>query len=296
MPTDKEKYAHWKDLTFRQAEGIDPLPKMLAYRELSSELRNLIWEVIYDYFYSQADHGPLHTGIKQNGRLIAIRYMRDVGNFPIDEATEIARDYHKVIPHIKQMLLSNTYSDALEVVLFFLRSDAWSRGRKDALAQVLDHPTSPYVVVNFPPLTIIPRGDQNESEAFKLNWAGIRNSPFDNAKTHLRQSADELNAGDARGAIREAIHAVEGAAQVITGNDKATLDDALKALKRDKGLHPALQEGFSKLYGYTNREKGIRHALMEGDNANVGQDEALFMFSACTAFVAYLARKYPEKA
>jgi hypothetical protein len=60
-------------------------------------------------------------------------------------------------------------------------------------------------------------------------------------------------------------------------------------------LHPALKSGFSSLYGYTNSEKGIRHALTEGDNANVGQDEALFMFSACTAFVAYLARKYPEK-
>ena len=157
-------------------------------------------------------------------------------------------------------------------------------------------PTSPYMVVNFPPPTIIPRGNKGEHEAFECNWALIKASTFEGAKTHLRKSAEALNAGDAAGAIREAIHAVEGTAQIITGEKKATLGDALKVLERGKGLHSALRDGFIKLYGYASGEKGVRHALTEGNNANVGQDEALFMFSACTAFVAYLARKFPEKA
>jgi hypothetical protein len=295
VPTEKDKYAHRKGMTFRQAEGIDPLPSMLAYGDLSADLRNHIWEVIHNYFYSEIHYSVHLNGLKENGRRIAIRYLRDIGKFPIDEAMEIAKDYSKVVNHIKQMLLPTAYYDALEVVQFFLRSDAWPRGYKSELVEILGHPTSPYMVVSFPPLTVIPRGDESEQEAFETNWAIIKASPLDNAKTHLRASSEALNAGDARGAVREAISAVEGAAKVLSGDPKATLGAALKVLERDKALNPILSTAFTKLYGYTSDEKGIRHALMEGDNANVGQDEALFMFSACTAFVAYLSRKYPEK-
>ncbi len=73
------------------------------------------------------------------------------------------------------------------------------------------------------------------------------------------------------------------------------LPDALKLLEKENGLHPALKEGFIRLYGYTSDEKGIRHALLESDNKDVGVDEALFMFSACAAFVSFLARKFPER-
>jgi hypothetical protein len=167
---------------------------------------------------------------------------------------------------------------------------------KGQLIEALKEPTSPYMAADRDPWTIIPRGDKNERKAFETNWAIIKASTFEGAKTHLRKSAEALNARDAAGAIREAIHAVESAAKIITGKESAVLGDALKVLEKDKGLNSVLKDAFIKLYGYTSSEKGIRHALLEGDNANVGQDEALFMFSACTAFVAYLARKYPEKA
>jgi hypothetical protein len=101
--------------------------------------------------------------------------------------------------------------------------------------------------------------------------------------------------GENRDAIRESIHAVESAAKLISASDKGTLPDALKVLQRQHGLHPALKEAFVRLYSYTSDEKGIRHALLESDNKDVGVDEALFMFSACTTFVSYLARKFPEK-
>jgi hypothetical protein len=88
---------------------------------------------------------------------------------------------------------------------------------------------------------------------------------------------------------------VESAAKQITGQEQSTLPDALKLLEREKGIHPALRDALSRLYGYTSDEKGIRHALVESDNKDVGIDEALFMFSACTAFVSFLARKFPDK-
>lgn len=298
MTDDLEKHAHRKDITFREAEGIDPLPKMLAYGELDRRLRNRIWDVLFSRFsqsISIVTDYPVAKAFEQTGYKIAVLVLREVSHYPMDEAEDIASDPSKFIYHLKEIVLKGKYYDCLDLVQYFLRLSSPPWRIASALAEVLDDPLSPYLVIDFPPKTIVPRGDENERAAFDENWVIIKTSPLENAKTHLREAAERLNQGDARGAIREAITAVEGAARVITGNPKATLGDALGVLQKDKGLHSALKAGFSSLYGYTSDENGIRHALMDGDNANVGQDEALFMFSACTAFVAYLARKYPEK-
>ncbi|WGS63939.1 hypothetical protein [Marinitoga aeolica] len=46
-----------------------------------------------------------------------------------------------------------------------------------------------------------------------------------------------------------------------------------------------------KLYGYTSDEKGIRHALLEGESTNISFDEAKFMLVSCSAYVNYLIEK-----
>ena len=93
---------------------------------------------------------------------------------------------------------------------------------------------------------------------------------------------------DYKNCIKESICAVESMCQIITKNDKATLGQALKSLK-DSGLkiHPALEAAFSKLYGYTSDEGGIRHCegMFESD---VSFEEAKFMLVSCSAFVNYL--------
>ena len=71
-----------------------------------------------------------------------------------------------------------------------------------------------------------------------------------------------------------------------------TLAPALKSLERSGTLHPALKEAFTKLYGYTSDEQGIRHADLGQDSANVGMNEAVFMLGACASFSSYLWRKH----
>jgi hypothetical protein len=46
-----------------------------------------------------------------------------------------------------------------------------------------------------------------------------------------------------------------------------------------------------KLYAYSSDEDGIRHALLDKENSNVGLDEAIFMYVACAAFISYMLRK-----
>jgi hypothetical protein len=290
---DLSRYLHRKDLTFRQAEGVHPLPKMLTYGELDKDIRLHIWDALFGYFDSNAsfDRFKGETSFDKEGQIVAALYCRDVLHLPVDDAIVVAKKPSGFIKKLKDIVLHSDYSDCLEAVQFFLRFHPWSKQHKQRLRAALDVPTSPYKVVDLPPLTIVPRGDENERAAFDQDWPEIASSSFQGAKTHLRLSAEALNAGAYPAAMREAIHAVESAVKIMTGNPKATLGDGLKELEKGKVLHSALKEAFSKLYGYASDEKGVRHALINADNADVGQEDAMFFFSACTAFVAYLARK-----
>ena len=60
-----------------------------------------------------------------------------------------------------------------------------------------------------------------------------------------------------------------------------------------KNLAQAQREGWIWA-GYTSDEQGIRHALLEQGSANVGLEEALFMFGACASFAAYLTEKHRQ--
>ncbi len=70
-----------------------------------------------------------------------------------------------------------------------------------------------------------------------------------------------------------------------------TLSDALTLLALKNPIHPALRDAIKKLYAYSSDEKGIRHALLEGGNDNVGPDEAIFMYVSCATFISFMLRK-----
>ena len=113
-------------------------------------------------------------------------------------------------------------------------------------------------------------------------------------RVHLQSSVDlfsDRKNPDYRNSIKESISAVEAVCQIITGEEKATLGQALKKLE-EKGieLHEALRKSFSNLYGYTSDADGIRHALLEESTLDF-DDAKFFMLVSCSAFVNYLAAK-----
>ena len=120
----------------------------------------------------------------------------------------------------------------------------------------------------------------------------LRGSGLDGAVSHLRSASECINARDWAGSVRESIHADESVARQLDPEASRTLGPALKALEKHGSLHPALEDAFSKLYGYASDEQGIRHALLERADHNVGMDEAVFMLSACASFASYLWRKH----
>jgi hypothetical protein len=94
---------------------------------------------------------------------------------------------------------------------------------------------------------------------------------------------------DYRNSIKESISAVESMAKTITQKPKADLEEALRILERSGKIHGALKAGFSKLYGYTSDEGGIRHAMME--EPDLSSSDAQFFLVSCSAFTNYLKSK-----
>ena len=116
---------------------------------------------------------------------------------------------------------------------------------------------------------------------------------MDGATAHLRQAAEHINARRYADSVADSIRAVESVARVIAPKASNTLGPALDSLEKAGLLkHAALKEAFKKLYGYTSGEQGIRHALLDKEVADVGLDEAVFMFGACASFAAYLVGKH----
>jgi hypothetical protein len=101
-------------------------------------------------------------------------------------------------------------------------------------------------------------------------------------KAALRMLSDK-ESQDFRNSVKESISAVEAVSRQITDNKSATLGDALKKIRN---CHPALSQGFQKIYGYTSDESGIRHSLI--DESVITYADAKFMLVACSAFVSYL--------
>ena len=115
------------------------------------------------------------------------------------------------------------------------------------------------------------------------------------ADSHLCQAVEHLRARQFADSIADSIHAVESVARTIDPKANKTLSPALNSLE-NAGLlkHPTLKEAFSKLYGYTSNEQGIRHALLDKGSPDVDLDEAMFMFEACASFAAYLVNKHQK--
>jgi hypothetical protein len=115
---------------------------------------------------------------------------------------------------------------------------------------------------------------------------------LDGAHHHLQTALSMLAKKpepDYRNSVKESISAVESVVKVLGKENSQGLADALAELAKKTTIHSALQSGFIKLYGYTNDEDGIRHAIL--DEPNVGFDEAKYMVVSCSAFVNYLIAK-----
>ena len=281
------------NLTFSQAYGYEELPQTLKLEELSDGARTRLWSVLFDFVVRQLQ--PTGTG-----RYRVAGIWREILSFlhvvhygrALDEFDSSLEEFVRVY---KSNFMQVRFNLLFDLLLAIMRHPECPQEFTRLASIAFKESRLAYVVDTSSPVTIYPAATREEGEAILQATTELGAAGLAGAVNHLRKAADCIHQGDPPGAVRESIHAVESTARSFDPKAK-TLDPALRSLEAAGGLYPALKQAFSKLYGFTSDEQGIRHALIDSPQADIGQDEAVFMLGACASFSSYLARKHRRSA
>jgi len=264
--------------------------KLIEPGTISERVISRLWSVLYVYLCPEGmDHIPdnkYSMDADTNKFLFTTTY--NYLALHIDEVVDNPRvQFHS----IRNAFFRNWYT---AVDLLELAMDSFDDSKSENLAKltsyVLEDEGSSYRLVDN---KFVPNIEDEQIDELERTSSLIYNGPRSHIKRAIELYSDRKNA-DYRNSIKESISAVESMCLIITGGQENTLGKALAKLKKSDSidLHGSLNGAFSALYGYTNDEDGIRHAILEKDN--VYEEDARFMLIACSAFVNYLAVKYEK--
>ncbi|MEQ1650298.1 MAG: hypothetical protein ABL898_17090 [Hyphomicrobiaceae bacterium] len=278
-----DPYFDRKQLTFEQAEGIEPLPTQLALHEVSPHLRAALWEVVRDSLLNSTITG-INMRVVSKPWLEVLRVMHVERHHRLTEFSELHSFHQKELRRIFEVGNSHAIYGLLQWLLRFPPPPISARIINNTLLRC----RSSYRVLG-DGRTIIPLASLEEVATLDRAFADLAATEFHGARAHLRKAAECLTEGATADSIRESIHAVESVARILGG--KTSLAGALQTLKSKHGLHPGLEQGFKSIYGFTSDEKGIRHPLLDDGTAKVDEADAMLMIGACASFVSYLINK-----
>lgn len=280
-----DELAEREKLTFEQAEGLESLPSQLQLREVSDQLRAVLWNRIYGYLEKATEHSDYGDNYLREPWPTILKAEHVYRQHKM--ADDFENKSEKLIRQIKAVFQSGTYAEVFGWLEFVLKDRACPPRLDEQIENSLRYCKAAYRVLGGK--VICPISSEAESTTIKKAFADLASSQFNGARNHLLSAASHLTAGNFADSVRDSIHAVEAVATVIEPSANV-LSKALQKLEQKTVIHPAMRKGFDALYAYTSDESGIRHALLEA-SANVDETDALFMLGSCASFVSYLVNK-----
>jgi len=270
---------------FSERRGFKHVSEIIQVDEISQDLRYSLWNVLSRFFLLKyADLPPYQTSFYNNRDINEfITYLWvDFFKIPLDDLSRIKGHAIKKLRTYFEKFQWHEIYDFLEITINYFES----RELAKEVNTVLNRELSGFRFIGgvFTDIT-------TEQEVEMLEEA-ITDKLFPAVSSHLERALTLMSNRenpDYRNSIKESISAVESLAKIITGKPKATLGEALKILEASNKIHSALKESFSKLYGYTSDEGGIRHAMLI--EPNLTSDDARFFLLSCTSFINYLKSK-----
>ena len=272
--------------SFSERQGIKQVADVVQVGAMNDALRNSLWNALDSVFWSAEGFmfGRHNTEGEINwfSRILWSDYLK----LPVDSRPDGA--YHnrpgRILASIREYFFSCQWSEVYDLIQFLVDNFGKHKPRLvNTLNHILQRELAGYAFIDG---ILVDITDPQEKQMLAEALADTRFAPV---KTHLERALGLLSdreEPDYRNSIKESISAVEAMARVVSGNQKATLGDALKVLERSGHLHQSLKDGFSKLYRYTNDADGIRHAML--DEPGLGQADAKYFLLSCTSFINYL--------
>lgn len=258
---------------------------MIQVDGIDSPTRTAIW----NWFLSEPlGHLSPHRGLwdTSDGDVVRIRKVwADHFGGALDDLNN--KHWYELRPKFRELVENGKWFDVYdflqEVVEGFEDDELYLAELQDSLNEVLKKYICGYQMVAG---LIVPLTGEAELDALTKSL----NDPSIAVAEHFRTALDlmaDRQTPDFRNSIKESISAVEAMAREVSGKPKATLADAIKALKAKHPIHAALEKAIQSLYGFAGDESGIRHALTE-DASTVDLADAKFMLVACSAFCNFL--------
>ena len=282
---------------FSERQGIKQTKRFLQIDSMTDDLRRSLWNALA---LAVEDFGVLDDEYegRQDVYWFCVRLWLDFYKAPMDE---LPNHWEDVSITIKRTFLEEEWSevyDLVEAIIEALESQKEPQWKarlasfKSLTNHFLEREMSAYRVLGSQVTAITSEGELTAIEEAKASA-----DKFKPAVKHIETALglmSDRKKPDYRNSIKESISAVEAACQIITGDSKATLGQALKALEaKGVNVHPSLRLGFDKLYGWTSDAEGIRHAMLE--EPTLGFDDAKFMLVTCSAFLNFLKAKAPSQ-
>lgn len=281
-------------MRFSQRNGYTSIRQIIQKESMDNALRNGIWSVLYTYIWNRIEYGRNQSPLVKNSNISGLlnSYWLNIFKEPIDIMPDYTKDSLQIIrKYFFDCDWHEVYSFVEETLIHFpFNLNKTQEAFIQTIDNVLKNENSAYRLVGNQVIQIT-----SEQEIQSIEEALTNTSPYSGVKQHLNQAfqhmSDRQNP-DYRNSIKDSISAVESICRVVTGNDKASLGQALKIIETKYGLHEALKKSLSQLYGYTSDGDGIRHAMIEV--SNLTYIDAKFMLVACTNFINYLIEKTKE--
>ena len=224
-----------RNLTFAQAEGVAPLPAQLKPKELTKELRSLIWAMIFETIETE----PYGRSYVLSGDWLHVMKHYHVleTHLPINDFN---KSFDAQVDVIKSIIYDQNYIGVFRFLQFVMRHPHCPEGFPSAIEGALSLARAAYYV--FAEDTIVPKSSDTEAETVRRAYDDLASAKLQGAMAHLRASAEACTAGRFADSARESIHAVESVARQLAG-DARTLEPALSVLKSKGVLHQALKNG-----------------------------------------------------
>ena len=265
-------------MRFSERKGLTKARTEIQSGEMSDELRASLWNVLHLQGWGKPGFTFVPNGvapIRAFARSLWFEFLKT----PIDTIPEYG---HEILESIRNFFFKAEWFRVYDFIEFVVAYYG-SRELEQAFNQILGRELAGFRIVAG---TVT---ELTDSQEMTLLSEALEDQSFPGVAAHLRRALELLSdrkTPDFRNSIKESISAVEAMARFLTGEKQAALGDALKVLERKHKLHPALKEGFSKLYGYTSNEGGIRHGML--DEPSLGIADARFFLLSCTSFINYL--------
>ena len=276
---------------FSKRQGLEPDAKPLQMTDIDSELRSSLWNCVQVAYWDNHQRSTASRSVRRSnlGTLFTALwtsfFKRPLDTMPSNfvDAKRVLRDYFFECPW-------NRVYDFIEFAAA-RGPEKYSQTFRNICNVMLGRENSAFRFVGGRVTQMTDETEIGAIEEALATTAGVSG-----VRQHLVQALKlmaDRDSPDYRNSMKESISAVEAMCRLLTGDQNASLGDALALLERGGTIHGALKSAYGSLYGYTSDADGIRHALLRETELTLV--DAKFMLVACAGFVNYLLGKAGEK-